>query len=217
MKYAFLGGGKMAGAFIRGMLRARLCAPAEITVSDHFAAGLEALAAATSVHTAASNAEAARTAEVILLCVKPADAVPALQQAGEAVQGKLIISIVTGLKINALEAAAPGCRVLRTMPNTAAMVGKSATALASGASATKADLEIATAILEAVGTVYPVTEDQLDAVTGLSGSGPAFIYLVIEALTEGGIAMGLSPKLAADLAAQTLAGAAEMVLSLIHI
>ncbi len=203
----------MAHALIHGMLRATLCAPQDITVASRSTSGLESLVAATSIQAAASNTEAVAGADVVVLCVKPTDSLKALEQAGAALSGKLLVSVVTGVTIKQLEAAAPGVRAVRAMPNTAAMVGKSATALASGESATRDDVEIASAICEAVGEVYPVTESQLDAVTGLSGSGPAYIYLILEALSDGGVAMGLPRKLALELAIQTVGGAAEMAAS----
>jgi len=213
MKYAFLGAGKMAHALIHGMLRATLCAPQDITVASRSTSGLESLVAATSIQAAASNQEAIADADVVVLCVKPTDSLKALEQAGAALSGKLLVSVVTGVTIKQLEAAAPGVRAIRAMPNTAAMVGKSATALASSASATREDVEAATAICEAVGEVFLVAESQLDAVTGLSGSGPAYIYLIMEALSDGGVAMGLPRKLALELAIQTIGGAAEMAAS----
>jgi pyrroline-5-carboxylate reductase len=134
----------------------------------------------------------------------------ALEESGEALEGRLLLSVVTGLKIAALREAAAGCRVIRAMPNTAAMVGRSATAVAAEKGAARADIETAERIFGAVGEVFSVAEGQLDAVTGLSGSGPAFVYLVMEALADGGLAAGLPRALALDLAVQTVAGAAEM-------
>jgi pyrroline-5-carboxylate reductase len=213
MRYAFLGAGKMAMALIQGMLRANLCSASEITVSSRSRTGLENLAAATAVRAAASNAEAVTEADTVLLCVKPSDALRAMEEAGEALEGRLLVSVVTGLKISALCEAAAGCRVIRAMPNTAAMVGRSATAVAAHKDATREDIETAERIFGAVGEVFSVAEDALDAVTGLSGSGPAFVYLVMEALADGGLAAGLPRALALDLAIQTVAGAAEMAAS----
>ncbi len=213
MRYAFLGAGKMAMALIQGMLRANLCSASEITVSSRSRTALENLAAATAVRTAASNAEAVAEADTVLLCVKPSDALRAMEEAGEALGGRLLLSVVTGLKISALCEAAAGCRVIRAMPNTAAMVGRSATAVAADKGATREDIETAERIFGAVGEVFSVAEDALDAVTGLSGSGPAFVYLVMEALADGGLAAGLPRALALDLAIQTVAGAAEMAAS----
>ena len=213
MRYAFLGAGKMAMALIQGMLRANLCSASEITVSSRSRTGLENLAEATAVRAAASNAEAVAEADTVLLCVKPRDALRAMEEAGEALEGRLLLSVVTGLKISALCEAGAGCRVIRAMPNTAAMVGRSATAIAADKGATREDIETAERIFGAVGEVFSVAEDALDAVTGLSGSGPAFVYLVMEALADGGLAAGLPRALALDLAIQTIAGAAEMAAS----
>lgn len=213
MTYAFLGAGKMALAIIHGMLRAKLCNAPDIVVSSRSRSGLESLAAATSVRAVASNADAVGAADVVILCVKPGDAVKALQEAGTNWKGKLLVSVATGLTISALREAAPGSRVIRAMPNTAAMVGKSATAISADASATRKDLATVEKIFGAVGEVFSVAENQLDAVTGLSGSGPAYIYMVMEALSDGGVACGLPRKLALELAIQTIQGAAEMAAS----
>jgi pyrroline-5-carboxylate reductase len=213
MRYAFLGAGKMAMALIQGMLRANLCSASEITVSSRSRTGLENLVAATGVRAAASNAEALEEAGTVLLCVKPSDALKALEEAGATLEGRLLLSVVTGLRIAALREAAAGSRVIRAMPNTAAMVGRSATAIAFEKGTARDDVETAERVFGAVGGVFSIAEEQLDAVTGLSGSGPAFVYLVMEALSDGGVAAGLPRALALDLAAQTLAGAAEMAIS----
>jgi pyrroline-5-carboxylate reductase len=210
MKYAFLGAGKMALALIQGALRANLCSPSEIVVSSRSQSGLETLVSATGVCSGASNAEVASDGDTVLLCVKPADALKALQEAGNSLAGKLLISVVTGLHIFTLRKAAPGCRVIRAMPNTAAMVGRSATAIAIDSDVTRADITTAERLFSAVGEIFTVSENQLDAVTGLSGSGPAFVYLVMEALSDGGVSAGLPRKLSQELAIQTVAGAAEM-------
>lgn len=212
MRYAFLGAGKMAMALIQGALRANLCSASEITVSSRSKSGLESLASATGVRAATSNAEAVAEADTVVLCVKPADALKALAEAGNALDGRLLLSVVTGMRIATLRKAA-GCRVIRAMPNTAAMVGRSATAIAADADATREDIGTAERVFGAVGEVFSIAEDQLDAVTGLSGSGPAFVYLVMEALSDGGVAAGLPRKLALELAIQTVAGAAEMAAS----
>ena len=212
MTYAFLGAGRMALALVQGMLRSGVCGPSEILAASRSRTGLEYLAAATGVRAAGSNAEAAAGAEVVFLCVKPPDALRALGDCGTSLEGKLLISIVTGLKIESLRDSSRS-RVIRAMPNTAAMVGRSVTALVAGDEATNEDREAAERVFRSVGEVFQVTESQMDAVTGLSGSGPAFIYLVIEALSDGGVAAGLPRRLALDLAIQTVAGAAEMAAS----
>jgi pyrroline-5-carboxylate reductase len=210
MKYAVLGAGKMAMALIQGALRANLCSPSEVIVSSRSQSGLETFVSATGVCSGASNAEAVSGAETVLLCVKPADALKALQEAGNSLAGKLLISVVTGLKIFTLRKAATGSRIIRAMPNTAAMVGRSATALAMDSDVTRTDITTAERLFSAVGEIFTISESQLDAVTGLSGSGPAFVYLVMEALSDGGVSAGLPRKLSQELAIQTVAGAAEM-------
>lgn len=213
MKYAFLGAGKMALALIHGMLRGKVCAAPDIVVSSRTRQNVENLVGAVSVRSAGSNNEAVTLADIVVLCVKPADAAAALENARGSFDGKLLISIVTGLKIAALREAAPGARVVRAMPNTAAMVGKSATAIAFEKGSSRKDQEAVTKIFRAVGEIFKVTEGQMDAITGLSGSGPAFVYLMMEALSDGGVAAGLPRKLALELAIQTVAGAAEMASS----
>lgn len=213
MKVAFLGAGKMGSALVRGMVASKFCAAADLTVSDPWPGGPEALAASEGVAIAASNAEAVEASELAVLCVKPNDARSALESASSALRGKLLISIAAGVPSSSLAEAAPGCRVIRAMPNTAAFVGKSMTALAAGPGATSEDLDLATALFESVGTVVKVDEPLMDAVTGVSGSGPAFIYLVMEAMSDGAVAAGLPRTLARELVVRTLAGAAEMALA----
>jgi pyrroline-5-carboxylate reductase len=159
---------------------------------------------------ATSNEEAAEAAPVVILCVKPQEAAIAIQQAGAALSGKLLISIAAGLNVATLEKMAPKCRVIRAMPNTPAIIGRAATAYTGGANATQADKDCAEAIFASVGIVSYVQEKLLDAVTGLSGSGPAYVFLVIEALTDGGVSCGLPTNLARQLAIQTVLGAAEL-------
>jgi pyrroline-5-carboxylate reductase len=210
MKYAFLGAGKMASAIIQGMLRAKVCTAGDIIAACPEAGILESLHNTTSVRVATSNEEAAGAAPVVILCVKPQEAAIAIQQAGAALDGKLLISIAAGLNVAALEKLAPKCRVIRAMPNTPAIIGRAATAYTGGANATQADKDCAEAIFASVGIVSYVQEKLLDAVTGLSGSGPAYVFLVIEALTDGGVSCGLPTNLARQLAIQTVLGAAEL-------
>ena len=211
MKYAFLGAGKMAFAIIQGMLRAKVCASSEIIASCPEPELLENLRDATSINVVTSNAEASSNAPVIILCVKPNDVEAALGQAGSLLEGKLLISIVAGMKIGGLKSHVPGARVIRAMPNTAAMISRAATAFSCDESVSPEDRLVAEAVFSSIGEVYQVEEKLLDAVTGLSGSGPAYVYLMIEALSDGGVACGLPRKLSLDLAVQTVIGAAEMV------
>lgn len=215
-KLGFLGCGKMASALLGGVVKAGVAQPGDIVVSDQHAASCEALAQQYGVSVAENNIALAEAADVLLLCVKPGDAEGAMRELGAtgALQGKLVISIVTGLSIDHLQAlAGEGARIVRVMPNTPALVGHGAAAMARGASAGEEDAALVATIMGAVGRCVEVKEELLDAVTGLSGSGPAYIYLVIEALADGGVKMGLPRNLALELAAQTVRGAAEMVLS----
>jgi pyrroline-5-carboxylate reductase len=155
---------------------------------------------------------AATDAEVLVLAVKPADAVAALESCAEVLrEGTLIVSIAAGVTLAALEAAAPGRPIVRAMPNTGALVGKGAAAIAAGSSTTETDLEVAERVLGSVGIVVRVAEDHLDAVTGLSGSGPAYVFLVAEALIEAGVLVGLSRDVSDQLVRQTVLGAATLL------
>ena len=228
MKLGFIGGGKMAAALIKGVLKSGVCAPAEITVSDVHAPTAEKLRSETGVTIAASTAEVVGASEVIVLAVKPGDALAAIQsvttqqmessmrwawQGGSGKGGKLLLSIVAGLSIRSLEqAAGDKLRIIRVMPNTPALVLAGASAFALGTQATEEDAAVAQSIFGSVGVALQVKETLLDAVTGLSGSGPAYGYTIIEALADGGVLMGLPRELALQLAAKTVAGAAEMVL-----
>ena len=212
MKLSCLGSGKMGTALLQGIVSRGVCAPGDIAISDPSAAALAAAAAAVpGVVTAASNLEAARGADVVLLCVKPAGIVPLIESLRE-LPSALLISIAAGVTRSSMEAAAGHHRVIRVMPNTPALIGKGAAAYAPGSKATEADCHTAETLLGAVGIVTRVAEKLLDAVTGLSGSGPAYIYTIIEALADGGVLEGLTKEQALVLAAQTVSGAAEMVL-----
>jgi pyrroline-5-carboxylate reductase len=212
MKTGFIGCGKMASALIQGVLAAKVCGPADVVVHDRLAEPAEVLGTESGIRVARSNREVAAASQVIVLCVKPEDALAALSEADGDLEGKLLISIVAGVTIGSLqEAAGPMCRVVRVMPNTAALVQKGASAYATGADVTAEDLAVVEKIFTSVGRAFPVKEALLDAVTGLSGSGPAYVYLFLEALADGGVQMGLPRDLATKLAVQTVAGAAEMV------
>jgi len=229
MKIGFIGCGKMAAALIKGVLKSGLCEPADITVSDVHAPTAEKLRGECGVTLAPSNDEVVGASEIIVLAVKPGDAIPALQGitrqqmessmrwawqgGGNGKGGKLLISIVAGLSIRGIEqAAGEKLRVIRVMPNTPALVLAGASAFALGTQASDEDAEIAQRIFGSVGVAVRVKESLLDAVTGLSGSGPAYGYTIIEALADGGVLMGLPRDFALQLAAKTIAGAAEMVL-----
>lgn len=227
MKIGFIGCGKMATALAKGILKSGLSQPADITASDVHTPAAGALAKETGVTEVAGNPEVVAASDVIILAVKPADAINAIQhltspqmessmrwawQGGGSKTGKLLISIVAGLSIGSIEkAAGERFRIIRVMPNTPALVLAGASAFALGTRATEEDAETAQKIFGSVGIAVRLKEDLLDAVTGLSGSGPAYVYTIIEALADGGVLMGLPRALALQLAASTVAGAAAMV------
>ncbi|MFZ2643260.1 MAG: pyrroline-5-carboxylate reductase [Verrucomicrobiia bacterium] len=211
---AVIGGGKMGAALIQGVIRAGVAAAKHIWVAEPADALRRALAKDAGVNVTADNATAAKNARVVILAVKP-DIVPvALAQLKPVfTKDHLLLSIAAGVTLAKLEAALPaGTRVIRVMPNTPSLVGAGAAAFALGSAATAVDAALAQKILGAVGIAFQLPEKLLDAVTGLSGSGPAYIYMVIESLSDGGVAMGLPRDVATRLAAQTVLGAAKMVL-----
>lgn len=203
----------MATALVGGVVQAGAFTPGQIFVSDYMPGVAAKLAREHSVTEAENNAAATTKADTVILCVKPGDAVKALQNLGSLLDGKLLISIVAGLSLQTLQSAASAsCRVIRVMPNTPALLQMGAAAYALGPSATERDAGLVEKIFRAVGQIHRVPEAHLHAVTGLSGSGPAYVYLAIEALADGGVLMGLPRELSLQLAAQTVAGAAQMVL-----
>ena len=228
MKLGFIGCGKMATALIQGVIKSGLAKPEDLTVSDAVSVAMENLARSSGAKSVGSNMEVAAASDVIILAVKPGDAVAALQsmsagtmestmrwawKGGDQDGNKLLLSIVAGLPLEKLEVAAgPRFRVIRAMPNTPALILRGATGYARGSRATDADVEVAAQVFGSVGVAVAVKESLLDAVTGLSGSGPAYVYTMIEALADGGVLMGLPRDLALQLAAQTLAGSADLVL-----
>ncbi len=212
MNYAVIGAGKMGGALVRGMLASGLTTGDRVTVSAKTLESAEKSASALGVKSAASNAEALRDSEIVFLCVKPAQAAAVVSSVAPELEGKLLISIVAGIRSEELFQAAQGkARVIRSMPNTAVRLRKGITALAPHPSSTQADLQAASAIFSSVGSALVVREDDLDAVTAVSGSGPAFALLMLEAMAQGGIDGGLEPEIAKTLAAGALAAAAALV------
>jgi pyrroline-5-carboxylate reductase len=210
----FLGTGKMATALARGFTAAGLMARSQIRGSDPIFAARTSFAKETGAKTTASNIDVAKFAGVIIVAVKPGQVGELLEEIRPVLTPRhLIISIAAGVTIGKLEnGLGDGARVIRVMPNTPALVGASATAYALGKSATAADAALAQRLFSAVGIAFQVKETLLDAVTGLSGSGPAYVYLIIEALSDGGVASGLPRDIATKLAAQTVYGGAKMVL-----
>ncbi len=210
----FLGAGKMATALARGFIHAQLVGPKDMVAADPVVAAQKHFADEIGAATMASNAAVVKAAGVLILAVKP-DQCPGVLAGlrNKFTNNHLLISIAAGVTLAKLEGALPaGARVIRVMPNTPALVGAGAAAFALGRSATPADGELTQKLLSAVGIAFQVKESLLDAVTGLSGSGPAYVYQFIEALSDGGVAAGLPRDIATNLAAQTVLGAAKMVL-----
>jgi len=209
-----LGAGKMGTALARGFIHAQLVGPKDILAGEPHETARKKFAEEVGAEVTKSNADVARRATVLILAVKPDQVAGALAELRGAFTTKhLLISIAAGVTLAKLEGGLPpGARVIRVMPNTPALVSAGASAFALGKSATTADGELAKKLLSAVGVAVQVKESLLDAVTGLSGSGPAYVYQFIEALSDGGVAAGLPRDIATKLAAQTVLGAAKMVL-----
>jgi pyrroline-5-carboxylate reductase len=213
-RLGFLGAGNMSGALIKGLLHAKVLPPERILASDVKADRLEHLAKIHGIRTTTDNHALLRESDVVVLAVKPQAIDKVLTDVGADLRAdQLLISVAAGVPIDALEARLPaGARVVRSMPNTPATVQAGATAIAGGAHAREDDLRIARELFEAVGRVVVLDEALLDAVTGLSGSGPAYVMLIIEALADGGVKVGLHRDTALLLAAQTVYGSAQLLL-----
>lgn len=208
----FIGCGKMASALAIGGVRAGVLHGEDLLFSDVHGPSAEALAGATGGRVSETR-DLVAAADVIVLAVKPADVAGVLRASAGALAGKLVVSIAAGLGLGRLEEwSGSGARVVRVMPNTPVMVGVGAAAYSTGAGASAEDGEWVRRLFSATGLCVQVPEKLMDAVTGLSGSGPAYGYVLIEALADGGVLMGLPRETALKLAAQTLMGAARMVL-----
>lgn len=202
----------MGSALIRGMIASGLTTGDRITIASKHPESAKTTAAALGTKVASSNAEALTGADVVFLCVKPNQSLEVVSGVASELQGKLLISIVAGIHSEDFLAATGGVRVIRTMPNTAVRLRKGITAVAPDASATAEDLALALEIFSSVGTALEVREKDLDAVTAVSGSGPAFALLMLESLAQGGIEGGLDPETAKTCAAGALAAAAALVM-----
>mgnify|MGYP005848985215 CR=1 FL=1 len=213
-RIGFIGAGNMAEALVRGLLQAGLFRPQDISASDIKEERLRLFKEGFGVQTFEDNAEVAKRAEILLLAVKPQDMGSVLKGLAPFIdETKILISIAAGVPIAFIdEKLAKKARIIRVMPNTPALMLEGSAGLAKGEHATKEDLEIALKIFQAVGRAVVVEEKLLDAVTGLSGSGPAYVAVVIEALADGGVKMGLPRDVALLLSTQTVLGAARMIL-----
>lgn len=209
----FIGGGNMAEALIKGLLAGGTPATGLI-VAEPYAERRTFLAEHYGVSCVEDNGAAVTGSDVIILAIKPQVADKVLRGIGTVeTAGKLFISIMAGVKIATIEAAFPGeVRVVRVMPNTPALVLEASSAIAPGAYATAGDISLARRIFELVGKAWQVEEKLMDAVTGLSGSGPAYVLTFIEALSDAGVKNGLPRDIATGLAAQTVFGTAKLLL-----
>lgn len=210
----FLGAGQMAQALAAGFVRAGLAKPEQIIAFDPFpAAGKRFLEVIPGARLAADNRSVTREAATLFLAVKPQVAPQLFAELAEVdLTQTLAISILAGVTLSQLKQGLRSGRVIRVMPNTPCLIGAGASAFALGPEATPADAAACQSLLAAVGVARQVDEKLLDAVTGLSGSGPAFVFLMIEALSDGGVKAGLPRELSTLLAAQTVAGAAQLLL-----
>ena len=213
-KIGIVGAGKIGSAIARGIIRAALVTSDRVMASDVSDPLRHALARELGIRVTSDNRELCDFADVVILAVKPQIVEPVVKQMAKSLgKGKLLVSVAAGVPIFQIEAGLPsGSRVVRVMPNICCVVGAGAAAYAGGAHATPQDLEIVASILNSFGVGLPVEEKDLDAVTGLSGSGPAYVFLFIEALADGAVKVGLSREVAVKLAIQTVYGAGRMAL-----
>lgn len=213
-RIGMLGAGNMAGALIRGLLASKVKSPEQIGASDVHPERLDVLKKQYGIQTFSNNADLVRWADMVVLAVKPQVIDRVLNEIHATLpETTLLVSIAAGVPISIIEARVkPGVPVVRAMPNTAAMALAGATGIAPGSHATSAHIEAATRLFDAVGKTVVLDESLIDAVTGLSGSGPAYVMLIIEALADGGVRVGLHRDTALLLAAQTVYGSAKLQL-----
>lgn len=208
--FGFLGAGKLAGSVIRGLVRSKFCSATDIIAGEPNEEARAALSQELGISVTAENMDVIREAQTLFVGVKPALVLSVLRGiADETANDKMIISLAAGVRCAAMEAAT-SARVMRAMTNTPSAICRAATAVARGSRTLDEDMELAKQIFGAIGAVVEVPEEKIDAVTALSGSGPAFVYSVIEALADGGVSVGLSKEVALTLATQTVLGAAQL-------
>lgn len=213
-RIGFLGAGKMATALASGWLAARLTTTEHLCASDPVAAARAAFTQQTGAHAGADNLHVVKSSELVVLAVKPQQMTEVVNEIASAVGPQhLVLSIAAGVSLAQIrQLLGADRRLIRVMPNTPCLVGASASAYAASGAATAADVQLVDKLLNTVGRAFQVPEKLLDAVTGLSGSGPAFVFVMIEALADGGVRMGMPRDLAIQLAAQTVFGSAKMLL-----
>jgi pyrroline-5-carboxylate reductase len=213
-KIGIIGAGKIGSAIARGVVSAGLAREDQVMASDVSEPLRAAIAKELGIKTEAENSKLCEFADIVILAVKPQILDSVVKEITAAVgTTKLVISVAAGVPLSRIEAnLAPGARVVRVMPNIPCVVGAGASGYAAGAGTTRADLDKVASVLSSFGIALPVEEKYLDAVTGLSGSGPAYVFLFIEALADGGVQVGLSRDVALKLALQTVYGSARMAL-----
>jgi len=213
-KIAFIGAGNIAEALVAGLIKKHVVHPSHIHATDVSEGRLKLLKDRYDICIGLNNHEAVKWADIVLLCIKPQVINEVLKQLQDLADGpQLWISVAAGIPISQiLHGLGPQTKVIRVMPNTASSVLEGAAALAGGSGVSSRDLQLGQTIFESVGRAVVVDESHMDAVTGLSGGGPAYVYVFIEALADGGVKMGLTRQVAQMLAAQTVLGAAKMVL-----
>ncbi len=214
-RIGFIGSGQMATAMAQGWARAKLVPPENLVASDPVPEAREHFVHVTGGRATPENQQVVVESDVVILAVKPqqmASVAAGLQSPARA--DKLFVSIAAGTRMAAIaQALGDGARLVRVMPNTPCLVGQGAFGYCLGEAATDQDGRLVGELLSAIGVAYRVEEKLMDAITGLSGSGPAFVYVIIEAMADAGVKMGLTRQVALGLAAQTVRGAGEMVLS----
>jgi pyrroline-5-carboxylate reductase len=213
-RIGFIGAGKMATALAKGFISAGCCTKKDVCASDVVPAAREHFQNETQATVETGNAAVVARSDILFLSVKPQNMAAVLTELKPLLGSQhLVISIAAGITLTTIESGlGEGRRVVRVMPNTPCLVNASASGYALGSAATETDGQVVEQLLSAVGLAIKVPEHLLNAVTGLSGSGPAFVYQMIEALSDGGVRVGLPRDIATRLAAQTLLGAAKMVL-----
>jgi len=211
-KAVIIGGGKMGGIIAQGLVNRQIISAKNIHVTDIDASRLKVLRSSLKIKTSSDNPRAAGESDIVILAVKPQNMAATLADIKSSMdKSKVVISIAAGITTKFIEThLGKGIRVVRVMPNTPALIGEGAAAVAAGRHAKAGDLRIARTIFNAVGISVEVQEKLMDAVTGLSGSGPAYFFLIIEALIDAGVRNGLSRDLAKKLATRTMLGAARL-------
>lgn len=213
-KIGVIGAGKIGSAIVRGVIRAGLVPRDQVMASDVSDALRQSIAKELGIKVTSDNGKLCDFANIVILAVKPQIVDSVVKEiAKKLAKTKLLISVAAGVPLSRIEAhLVPGARVARVMPNIPCVVGAGASCYAAGANATATDLEKVGLILNSFGIALPLEEKYLDAVTGLSGSGPAYVFLFIESLADGGVQVGLSREVALKLALQTVYGSARMAL-----